>query len=193
TVQPYRFVSAAQLYVSGDLQLSVANVFNEDSQNYFGTQIELLKSARLQSGALDRAGITLPPKEKNPYVTEVGQPMRTSILALKVTGPEPNLTQRFLQALVEEYLAYKKETRRLTTEDVLVSMNDQLGKREIELKAEQVKWVEFQKTNNVALLEAEAKNAGLYLASLKQQSADLKLDHELLVKGIRPELRARSL
>ena len=56
TVRPETFTSFAQLYLSGEVQLNSAMVFSEDSGNYFGTQIELLKSARLQGAALDRSG-----------------------------------------------------------------------------------------------------------------------------------------
>jgi len=178
------YSSFAQLYLSGDVQLSAATVFSEDSQNYFGTQIELLKSARLQNGAFDRAGITLAPGEKNPYKVDVYQPMKTSLLAIHATGSDPATVQRYLKALLDEYLAYKKETRRSTTEDIVDSLKVELAKREADLKTKHELWVEFQKSNTVAVLEEEGKSAGLYLADLNVQLSKLKLERELLEKGI---------
>src|SRR5262249_7249494 len=81
--RPEAFTSFAQLYLSGDVLLNVGSYFNEDSQNYFGTQIELLKSARLQLAAFSRAGIETLPSEKNPYKVDIVQPMKTSILQLR--------------------------------------------------------------------------------------------------------------
>src|SRR5260221_3292529 len=58
TVRRETYSSFAQLYLSGEVQLtSVNNLVSEDSQNYFGTQIERLKRARLQGEVLDKPGL----------------------------------------------------------------------------------------------------------------------------------------
>jgi len=184
TLRTETYTSYAQLYLSGDVQLNTGMLFTEDSVNYYGTQIELLKSARLQGTAYDRVGITIKPGLKNPYKVDVFQPMKTSILTVQVTGPEQATAQKLLQALLEEYLSYKRDTRKSTSEDLVSSLTSELAKRETELKAEQDKWADFQKSNNVAVLEEEGKSAGLYLAELNLQLEKLKLEHELLEKGI---------
>jgi succinoglycan biosynthesis transport protein ExoP len=186
TLRPESYSSYAQLYTSGEVQLSFASVFSEESQTYFGTQIELLKSARLQGAALDKIGYAPKPGEQLPVKVDISQPMKTSILLLQATGGDPTVTQRFLQALIDEYLAYKKETRRSTSEDIVASLTDQLTQKEKDLKSEQDKLAEFQRTNNVAVLEEEGKSAGLYLADLNLQLAKLKLDRELLANGLSP-------
>src|SRR5215469_7209506 len=78
TISPETYTSSAQLYLSGDLQLNTGMLFTEDSGNYYGTQIELLKSARVQGAAFDAAGITIKAGQKNPYKVDVYQPMKTS-------------------------------------------------------------------------------------------------------------------
>lgn len=186
TVKPETYISYAQLYTSGEVQLNVASLFNEESQTYYGTQIELLKSARLESAAFARIGYVPKPGEKDPVVLEVVQPMKTSILLLKATGSDPNLTQRFLQALIDSYLEYKKATRRSSSDDIVLSLTDQVVGKEKELKLEQENWTQFQRTNNVAVLDEEGKSAGMYLADLNLELAKLKLNRELLVKGLGP-------
>jgi len=186
TLRPETFTSYAQLYTSGEVQLSAVTYFNEESQTYFGTQIELLKSSRLQEAALQKAGYIPRPGQTAPVSLEVVQPMKTSLLVLQATGTDPNLVHRFLQALVEEYLAYKKETRRSTSEDIVLSLTEQLTTKERALKAEQDTWSDFQRTNNIGVLEEEGKGAGLYLADLSLQLSKLRLDRELLAKGLSP-------
>ena len=183
TVRTGKYTSYAQIYMSGNVQLNVGSLFSEEAITYFGTQIELLKSARLESAAFEKAQITIPPGQKNPYKVDVGQPMKTSILQLQATGPDPESTQRFLQALVSEYLAYKKETRLTTSEDVLNSLRDELAKKAADLQAEQDKWADFQKSNNVAVLEDEGRSAGLYLSDLNLQLAKARLELKLLGEG----------
>ena len=184
TVRPDTYTSFAQLYTSGQVQLNVANMFDEESQTYFGTQIELLKSARIQGAAYDKIGFVPKPGQKDTVKLDVVQPMKTSILVLQATGSDPGLTQRFLQALIDEYLTYRKETRISTSEDLVLSLNDQLAKKEKDLQSEQEKLTEFEKTNDVAVLEEESRSAGLYLADLNLQSAKLKLDRDLLANGL---------
>jgi len=116
TLHTPRYTSFAQIYLTGNVQLNEGNFFSEESLTYFGTQTELLKSARLQGAAFEKAGIVIPPGAKNPYKIDVVQPLKTSILQLGATGPDPALTQSYLSALVDGYLAYKKETRISTSE-----------------------------------------------------------------------------
>ena len=183
TIHPNTYTSYAQLYASGEVQLGVANLFNEESQTYYGTQIELLKSARLKTAALQRLGDTFKAGDKLP-VLEVVRPQNTALLEIQATGPDPALAQRFLQALIDEYLDYKKETRRSTSEDIVASLSDQLAEKEKDLKTEQEKWADFERSNNVAVLDEESKSAGLYLSDLNLQLAKLKLDSGLLAASL---------
>ena len=94
----------------------------------------------------------------------VTQPLRTSLLNVQATGSDPDLAQRFLQRLIVEYLGYKKETRLASSEDLLNSITEEAARKAASLEAEQEKWAQFQKTNNVAVLEEDSKSAGLYLS-----------------------------
>lgn len=183
TVRAPSYTSYAELYASDEVQLSVANLFNEESQTYYGTQIELLKSPKLQNAALDQSGYGSKAGEKLPML-EVTRPQNTALLQVRATTSDPVLTQRFLQALIDGYLAYKKEIRRSTSEDIVASLTDQLAAKEKDLKTEQEKWTAFQSSNNVAVLQEDGRSAGLYLSDLNLQLAKLKLDTNLLAAGL---------
>ena len=191
TLRPESYRSYAELYASDELQLGVANLFNEESQTYYGTQIELLKSSRLQNNALENLGYTPKAGEKLPLLSVV-RPQNTSLLQLETTGADPVFTQHFLQALIQVYLEYKKDTRRSTSEDIVTSLTDQLVAKEKDLKAEQEKWTAFQRSNNVAVLIEDSKSAGLYLSDLNLQLAKLKLDYGLQAAGLEPVSSAPS-
>jgi capsular exopolysaccharide synthesis family protein len=180
TIRPPSYRSFAQLYVSSDTPLSPMGFLTEDSQNYFGTQIELLKSARLQAAVYEKLGVSPKPGQKAPVEINVTQPLKTSLLDVQATGSDADLVQRFLQALIDEYLAYKKETRLASSEDLLISITAQVARKAEDLQAEQEKFTEFQKTNNVAVLEADAKSAGMYLSDLNLQLAKLRLERKIL-------------
>jgi capsular exopolysaccharide synthesis family protein len=183
TIRSETYDSYAQLLL-GDVQVNVANVFTEDSLNYYGTQIELLKSPRLQGAAYDAAGQGASASGKNQVKLDVVRPQSTSILQLQATGADPVLTQRFLQALIDEYRSFKKDSRNSTSEELVGSLNEQLNQQKTALQGEQDKWVEFQKTNNVAVLEEEGRSVGLYLANLKLDLDKFGLDHQLLSNAV---------
>ena len=179
TVRTPGYRSFAQLYVSSDAVASPLGFLSEDSQNYFGTQIELLNSARLQGAVYEQLAVAPSANNKQLIKVSVTQPLRTSLLDIQATGSDPELTQRFLQSLIAEYLAYKKETRRASSEDLLNSITEEVARKAANLQTEQEKWTEFQKTNNVAVLEEDGKSAGLYLSDLNLQLAKLRLDHKI--------------
>jgi capsular exopolysaccharide synthesis family protein len=183
TVRTERFDSHAQLYVTTGVQVG-PGLFGDPKED-FATQIELLKGSRLRGAALTALG-ERGARLQTPIDIDVVRPMGTSILRLRATGADPALAQAFLQALIDSYLAFKKETRVSTTEDLVTTLNEQLTRREEELKAEQEKWVDFQRTNTLAVLEEEARGASLYLAELNVQLAKLSLEEDLLRKGLGP-------
>jgi len=188
TIRQETYTSYAQLYLTLGPQLGM-NVFVE-AKDDFATQIELLKGSRLRRAAIEQAGSRAIQLSRDLDV-EVVRPMGTSILQLRATAPDPAVAQEFLKSLIDEYLAFKKDTRLSTAEDLVGSLTEQLEKRERELNAEQEKWLESQKTNNLPVLEEESKSHGLYLAEMNMQVARLRLEEELLRKGL--DLEASGL
>lgn len=180
TIRTPRYRSIAQLYVSTEMPANPMGFFMEDPQNYFGTQIELLKSPRLQNAVYQQLGVSAATGKKSLVDITVTQPLRTSLLNVEATGADRDLVQRFLQSLISEYLAYKKETRLASSEDLLNSITEQVALKGTSLESEQQKWADFQKTNNLAVLEEDGKSAGMYLSDLNLQLAKLRLEQKIL-------------
>ena len=190
TVRTGKFQSYAQIYApdsGGQSQMGMlTSLFSEGSLTYFGTQIELLKSSRLQEAAVEKIGINIQPGEDCPYKTRVFRPLGTSILALEATGPDPGLTQRFLQTVISEYQAYKRQTHAISSQEMLDSLKDELTQKQAELEAQENIWANFMRSNNVAGLTEEAKSAGTYLSELNLELAKNRLEQKLLIQGLAP-------
>ena len=187
TVRTPLFTSFSQIYLVDSPQIEGTGMFSDGDQTYFGTQIELLKSAPIVGAAMQKVGIQVPFGTKNPYKLEVVQPLKTSILVLQATGPDPDITQHYLQSIVDGYLNYKKETHVSTTQDVLDSLRDQLSTKEADLQADQDKLSAFERSNNVAVIEQESKSAGEYLSDLNLQLSQDNLQAKLLSDQIDAE------
>lgn len=179
SVQPPLVASAARLMVSGKLAIPEGSSFSEDGSNFYGTQVELMKSEEVRSRAQARVA-TLHPDIKGSAKLTVTQPRNTSIFILEAVGEDPVFVRAFLDAVVEEYIAGRREFRSEKSDTTLSAITDELMRVEKELRAGEEELVAFQKTNNIGFLEQEGNSAASYLASLNRKIADLRTEYDLL-------------
>ena len=70
--------------------------------------------------------------------------------------------------------------RSQSSESTTAAIQDELVRLEKEMQAEEEEMHEFQKQNNIGFLQEEGNSAGVYLAGLNRQLADLKTEYDLL-------------
>jgi capsular exopolysaccharide synthesis family protein len=184
---PPVFVSTATMWETEKLHLSEGALFTDDSQTYIGTQMELLKSGRLWQLAIDRlkaAGTNSVPLGKDGLPLAVSLNFReapkSAVFSITASSTDPAFSRNFLDALMSEYLEYKKNVRKLVSGDTAASISAQVETREAELKAAHDALTLFQRTNNLAILQEEGSMAGGYLEKLQIQISDLQLESQLL-------------
>jgi capsular exopolysaccharide synthesis family protein len=178
--RPPAYLSEARLWVSGKLQIPEGSLYSEELQFFFGTQVELMQSEKIRQRALARVQTLHPEQAWTPVKLKITQAPKSAVFVLQAVGADPAFTQRYLNALIDEYLAYKKEVRASSSDDTLASLAQQLYEHEKELKAEQEKLAAFQRDNNLAVLQEQSSAAGAYLAKLNAQLSDLRLEYQLL-------------
>jgi capsular exopolysaccharide synthesis family protein len=105
---------------------------------------------------------------------------KSALLELRATGPTDAYTRAFLDATMDEFLAYKKELRGAVAGDTYSSLSAQITKQETELRIAQQRLTAYMTNNNVAVLEEQAKAASVYLTQLLADCSRLKLEYELL-------------
>jgi capsule polysaccharide export protein KpsE/RkpR len=120
---------------------------------------------------------------------KVSQLPKSAVLELKAKGPSALFTRTFLDATMTEFLAYKREIRSATSGDTYTSVSEQIKKQEAELKAAQDKLTSYQRENNVAVLEEQAKAASAYLTQLLAEFSQLKVEYQLL-QAMSPETQS---
>ena len=187
--QPSAYYSAAKMWLPGQLRVNDLAQYVEDLQNFSGTQLEIMRSDELDKRAMKRIErmlqtnttlkVNLHDKKAHPVLT-ASQIPKTVMFELEVTSPDPNLAQAYLNALMDEFLLYKKEVFAETSGDVVASVSEQVSKQEKALKAEQEKLNRFKSENNLAQLEEESKGGGNQLARLSDQLAMLRLEMKML-------------
>lgn len=188
---PPVYTSAASMWETEKLHLSEGALFTEDPTTYIGTQIELLKSVRMQLAAVDRlrsSGTNTPvPLGKDGLPLQVSLNFReapkSSVFLITASSADAAFSQNFLDALMNAYLEYKKSIRKLVSGDTAASISAQVEDAESALKDAEEALSVFQRTNNLAILQEEGTVAGGYLEKLETDLSDLKLESQLLQAG----------
>ncbi len=182
--KPPTFVSHGIMWETAKVRLPDGALFSEDVQTFLGTQMELLKSTRLRQAAFARLPTNAIPVDADRKPMEVSikvsQTPKSSMLIIQSSSADPAFARDYLDALMSEYLDYKKIIRKTISGDTLASISSQVSNTERELQEHQDAWMSFQRTNNYAVLQEESTVAGGYLARLKTQLSDLQLEARLL-------------
>ena len=185
--KPPTYTSVARLWETEKLRLPGEAAFTGDASTYYGTQVELLRSVKMQTMAIARLQSSHPnsiptgPDNRPLRVKlQITQAPRSSVFAIEAACSDPDYAQAFLDALTTEYVEYRKSIHKLVTGDTLSSISEQVLRLERELKADQDALTAFERTNNLAIVQEEGTVAAGYLARLKTQASDYKLEAQLL-------------
>ncbi len=177
---PNAFLSTSKMMVAGKLNLSQNAVYSEDTNNFYGTQIQLMESDEARQGAEAQVRATHPELPASKVTISVSQRPRTSIFELEAVGGTPDYTQAFLNAVMQKYLDVKKGMRADEGSHVTTAITEQLIQVEKDLRSGEDEMLEYQKENNIGLLQGEGNSAAAYLVKLNQEYARLKTEHDLL-------------
>jgi capsular exopolysaccharide synthesis family protein len=180
---PQSYVTSARMWMPGDIRVADSAIYEDRSQfqDIGSTQAELLKSDLIQGRAratLQAAGIIEP--SNSAVKLRVTQIVRTSLLEINARGSSSNYVCAFLNATMDELLAYESEIHDQQSQVTFSSLNDQISHKEKELKAQQDKLTAYMQSNNVPVLEQTAKAASAYLTELLTDYSRLSLEYDLL-------------
>lgn len=190
------YVSWATMWEPSKVRLPDQSAYAEEGESAFGTQIQLLQSGKLQELAMEHlaAGSSngTAEVESYPVVIHASVVPKSSLLAIQASSPNPAFTRNYLDALMQALLDYNKDVRNRMSGITLSSLSDQLQGRELELKTEEDALMDFQQSNNLAIIQEEASVAGSYLANLQTQLSQLQLQAQLLGTAIRENQEAAA-
>ncbi|MDQ2919962.1 MAG: polysaccharide biosynthesis tyrosine autokinase [Verrucomicrobiota bacterium] len=179
---PPSFLTTAKMMVAGSLKIQQAAIYSEETQNFYGTQIQLMQSAEVRRGAEALLRSTHPQLPPVLVDLSVAQKPRTSIFDLQAIGSSGEYTQAYLNAIMQKYLDFKKGMREDQGHNVTTAVTEQLIQTEKDLRNGEDEMLEFQKQNNIGFIQEEGNSAAAYLVRLNQQYASLKTEYALLEK-----------
>lgn len=111
TSKPQEFRSLAKLVAGGTLVLNDGPNWIEQRQDFYGTIIETLESAEMNRRALERVRALNPDIREVDVEIRVVQTKGSAIFNVLATGQEPKYTRVFLDALLDEFIAFRQAIR----------------------------------------------------------------------------------
>jgi len=178
--QPVRFCSVGRMMVSGQISLPGAALYSEEAQNFFGTQVSLMESQMVRTGAEARVRTVRPELAPCAVTLSVSQQPRASIFVLQAIGDQPDYSEALLNAVMQEYMSVKRDMRSRKSDTTVSAIADELEILEKKIKTVSDELIQFQKENNVAFLQSEGNVAASYLSGVDRRLADLNTEYQLL-------------
>ena len=179
-IGPVSYASYGRMIVSMKLNIPEGSIYAEEMSSFLGTQAALMQSGVVLNRAYARVAAQNPNLTPQPVQIKVSVQPKTSIFVLQAAGADPQYTQQYLQACMEEYIALKKEMRTQTSDTTVAGLTEELLRLEKELRACDQDLADFQNSNSVVVLQEQGNSAGSYLAALNQRLASLKSEYDLL-------------
>lgn len=161
--------------------------------DFYGTQIEILTGGELRRRALDRVRSLHPEIKEIDVEIKVTQTRGSSILNVAGIGKEPKYTRLFLDALLDEYMAFRREMIERSVDSAQNKVIEEVLAREKKVKDTKANLENFLKNNNTVIFEGERNESAAYLSKLKAQLNDYETERKLMEKmGLDDYLRQKD-
>ena len=173
--KPQLYESSSQLIIREELvnEAKVGASFDDRWGNIFGTAVELLKSNMVIDKAKSRLALEAPGLSSGSVDIVSTVAPRTNIFTVTGTGPNGEYTQRFVDAVVDEFLSMRRNNRDETVQEIGHGLKDQLTQLRAEHAREQGEFQAFVTANNMAFWKEQGASAASFLSGLKNQQTQL--------------------
>lgn len=158
--KPPSFISEAQLvagarppeaFEAGTVDFPYKDFLGD----FYGTIIETLESSEMRRRAIERVRKLRLDLDESKTEVQAHQKKGSAIFVVRAFGTEPKYTRAFLDALLDEFIAFRSQIREAQRNKALTTLTEDVVRRERSLKEKRDKLTEFEKTNDNALLRDE--------------------------------------
>lgn len=176
------YLAVGSMMVSPRVNVALTDVYNEELFSFYSTQKELLESRQVKEAVYSKMlsfEKTLP-IPANPRLN-ITRKRDASIFVLSVTSTSAEYSQRYLELIMKEFIAFKKRLRMQTSESAMESLLREADRLDRERRKAETELFEFQRNNNIAYLEGEKSAADKNALFL------LRAERDALARHLRPK------
>jgi polysaccharide biosynthesis transport protein len=193
--EPTHYISTAKMVVAGKINLGMGGAYQENSEDFLGTQAAIIQGEVVAKGAqkiLVDQGLTRPRSAVRISATFVP---RTAIFELSATGTDPVYAQAILQATMQSFFEVRQEMRLQRSENASAAVSKEIARVQQELDGTTQELNAFQRRFSVMSITDDVTATTAYLNTLHKRIADLRLDRSVAVTGssIDPAKAAESI
>ncbi|MCX6853988.1 MAG: polysaccharide biosynthesis tyrosine autokinase [Verrucomicrobia bacterium] len=168
TGKPDTYQSLAKLVAGGRIVAQEGNVgWQEQLTDFYGTIIETLESAEMKKRALARVHALHPDLKDTNVEIRVAQTKGSAIFNVFAVGSEKTFTKIFLDAMLDEFVAFRQQIREQGLERALNTFTETVVKKSKELQERTERLEAFRKANNMVLLTNGNNEAAAFLLNLR--------------------------
>ena len=182
TSNPQEFRSVAKLVAGGQTLSDGSANGHEQHADFYGTIIETLESAEMKRRAFERVRALNPDLEEADVDIRVAQTKGSAIFDIVATSIDPEYCTIFLDALLDEFIAYRQslgtQAGGKTLEQFLQAVASQQKKMEETFEAAE----QAQAKVEASSAKAEGERLVTRLTKLKDQRDDLRLELRALAE-----------
>jgi len=151
--------------------------------NFFGTQIQMMQSREVLNSVSQRMQKEAVSKDlaQAPMVALNIYPRKdANVLQIEVTSTSPDYAKKYLEFLMEEFIAYKKRIRAEVSEQTVVTLTREVERLGTEYNDQMAEVRKFEAENNIAYFEEQGNTAAAYLIDLSRKKADMERELAVL-------------
>jgi len=196
TGKPIEYKSVAKLVAGGRIvDPSSPVMWQEQLQDFYGTIIETLEGGSLKNRALGRMRTLFPDMKESEVEIRVLQNKGSAIFNVLATGRETEYTQKFLNSLIDEFIAQRAQVREQALGKVLTTFADGVIRREKQYQDSAEKLESFRKANDIISLTSARNVAASTLTRLNAERDQLRnqlVELDLALKDVGAAMQKRE-
>lgn len=178
--KPDLYTSSSDLIVREELDVGDAGKKYYDSYgSLMGNTLKMLESLEVREAASRRLELEAPQLRGDVTVTANVTP-RTSIFTISGTGTNPIFTQKYVDAVIAEFMVQYRGLRQGVSTETGADLNVQLEKVRERLTGQKEKLNAFVKANNMQFWAQQRDEAANFLATLRNRQNNLRAERSRL-------------
>lgn len=173
---PLTYISQSRLWIAGKTRIPEGASYIEEANSFYGTQIELMQSKAMLARAQSHVMAQYPDQRPVPVRVSVGKAPGAAIFILQAQGPDATFPRLYLEALMDEYLQFKRQAKSEASEGAMAQVSQQRFKAEEDLRQAKERLEAFQKEKPAAVMQEEENAARGNFARWNRELIDRKVE-----------------
>ncbi|WP_395749405.1 hypothetical protein [Prosthecobacter sp.] len=173
--KPQQFRSMAKLVAGREVAGNDSSNWREQQADFYGTILETCESAEMKSRALERVRALNPDLKDSDVDIRVSQSKGSSIFNILATGTDPKYTRIFLDALLDEFIAFRQSIREAAQGRVLQQFLQEVVTKQKDMETSEAALEKVRAKVDTPSVKAELERLVTRLNSLRNQRDDLRL------------------